>query len=253
MPTRESSWPPGTPCWVDYAAADIDQAKAFYTSVLGWAYTEGKPEFGGYLNALTKGRLAAGLMPKMDDSQPSAWVTYFASDDAAATVAAIESAGGRTVAGPHPVGTLGTMVVAVDPHGAVFGAWQAGDHTGVQIYNEPGSLVWNEAAMDDPEAAQRFYSAVFGFRFDPVEGAGGYATFAVGDTPLGGLGGHAPGSPQGWLVCFSVASADQAAAAVEAGGGKVQTAPMDTPFGRFAMVEDPWGAAFELMQPAPES
>jgi hypothetical protein len=189
-------------------------------------------------------------MPKMDASQPSAWVTYFATEDAAASVAAIEDAGGRTIAGPHP---LGTMVVAIDPQGVVFGAWQAGDHTGVQIYNEPGSLVWNEAAMSDPEASQRFYSQVFGFRFDPIEGAGGYATFAVGDAPLGGLGGQTPGSPQGWLVCFSVASTDQAAAAVEAGGGKVQTAPMDTPFGRFAAVEDPWGASFELMQALPET
>jgi uncharacterized protein len=24
--------------------------------------------------------------------------------------------------------------------------------------------------------------------------------------------------------------------------------PMDTPFGRFAIVEDPWGAPFEVMQ-----
>ena len=29
---------------------------------------------------------------------------------------------------------------------------------------------------------------------------------------------------------------------------KVTTAAMDTPFGRFAVLEDPWGAAFEVMQ-----
>ena len=38
------------------------------------------------------------------------------------------------------------------------------------------------------------------------------------------------------------ASADEAVAAVEAKGGKVTMPPMDTPFGRFAIVEDPWGA-----------
>ena len=39
-------------------------------------------------------------------------------------------------------------------------------------------------------------------------------------------------------------------AAVEAKGGKVTVPAMDTPFGRFAIVEDPWGAPFEVMGPA---
>jgi hypothetical protein len=253
MPVRDTSWPAGTPCWVDYSASDLDAAKTFYAAVLGWDYTEGKPEFGGYLNARTKGLLAAGIMPKMEASQPSVWMTYFATDDAAATVEAITGAGGSVIAGPHPVGSLGTMVVALDQQGVAFGAWQAADHTGVQIYNEPGALVWNEAAMPDPDAAKQFYSTVFGFRFDAIEGMDDYATFAIGEAPLGGLGGHSPGSPQGWMVCFSVASADDAAAAVESGGGKVQTAPMDTPYGRFAVVADPWGASFEVMQATADS
>jgi predicted enzyme related to lactoylglutathione lyase len=50
------------------------------------------------------------------------------------------------------------------------------------------------------------------------------------------------------LTCFSVPSTDDAVAATEAKGGKVTTAAMDTPFGRFAVLEDPWGAAFEVMQ-----
>jgi hypothetical protein len=221
--------------------------------VLGWEFTGGDPEFGGYLTCLTKDLGAAGMMPKMEPGQPSAWITYFATDDSDATAAAITAGGGTVIAGPHPVGTLGTMIVSVDPAGVAFGAWQAGEHTGVQIYNEPGALVWNEAAMPDTAAAQAFYSSVFGFRFDLVDGVDDYATFAIEGSPLGGLGGHSPGAPQGWLVCLSVASTDDAVAAVEAGGGKVHTSPQDTPFGRFAVVSDPWGAAFELMEPAPPS
>ncbi len=41
---------------------------------------------------------------------------------------------------------------------------------------------------------------------------------------------------------------DATVAAVEAGGGKVTMAPQDTPYGRFAVVEDPWGAPFSVMQ-----
>jgi predicted enzyme related to lactoylglutathione lyase len=248
MPTRDIPWPNGTPCWVDYGAADIDAAKAFYADLFGWEYTGGEPEYGGYLNATLKGEQAAGLGPRMDPNQPVAWTTYFATDDSDATVGRIREAGGTVVMEPMEVGPFGRMTIALDPQGNAFGLWEAGQHTGYRIYNEPGSLVWNEAAVDDSEAARAFYGAVFGFRFDEVPGAGGYTTFATGDRPLGGLGGHQPGSPKGWTVCFAVASTDEAVAKVEAVGGKVTMSPQDTEFGRFAVVEDPWGAPFSVMQ-----
>ena len=62
MPTRDTPWPNGTPCWVDYGAADLDATKAFYASVLGWEYTGGDPEFGGYLTATKNGENAAGML-----------------------------------------------------------------------------------------------------------------------------------------------------------------------------------------------
>jgi hypothetical protein len=112
-------------------------------------------------------------------------------------------------------------------------------------------VIWNDAALDDPAAAQAFYTAVFGFRFEEIDAASGYATFATDSAPLGGFGSHQPGSAKGWAVCFSVASADATVRAVEAGGGKVRMAPQDMPYGRFAVVEDPWGAPFSVMNELP--
>ena len=248
MPTRDTAWPAGTPCWIDYGAADIDATKAFYADVLGWQYTGGDPEYGGYLTCEVKGLQAAGMAPRMDPNAPPSWTTYFATDDADATAARIGEAGGSVVVEPMDVGPMGRMAVARDPQGNQFGIWQAGQHTGVRIYNEPGALVWNEAAVDDADAARKFYSSVFGFRFDEVEGAGGYTTFAVGEAPLGGLGAHQEGSPKGWTACFAVSSTDKAVEAVTSGGGKVTMAATDTPYGRFAVLEDPWGAPFSVMQ-----
>jgi predicted enzyme related to lactoylglutathione lyase len=247
MPTRDTAWPAGTPCWIDYGAVDIEAAKAFYTDVLGWTYTGGEAEYGGYLTCRTRGQAAAGMAPRMDPSAPPMWMTYFATDDAEATAARITEAGGTVVVAPMDVGALGRMVIAADPQGNAFGLWQAGQHTGATIFNEPGALVWNDAAVDDPVAARDFYGAVFGYSFDEVEGAGGYTTFAKGGNPLGGLGGHQPGSPKGWNCCFSVSSTDDAVAAVEQGGGKVIMPAQDTPYGRFALVADPWGAPFSVM------
>jgi predicted enzyme related to lactoylglutathione lyase len=248
MPTRDTAWPAGTPCWIDYAAADVDAAKDFYSNVLGWTYTGGEPEYGGYVTCQLRGLAAAGMVPRMDPSVPPSWTTYFATDDADATAARVTEAGGRVVMEPMDVGPLGRMAVAHDPQGNVFGLWQAGQHTGVDIYNEPGAVVWNEAAVDDPAAAREFYGAVFGFRFDAVEGAGDYTTFTTSDRPLGGLGEHQAGSPKGWTVCFSVGSTDAAVDAVTQGGGAVTTAAQDTPFGRFAVVSDAWSAPFSVMQ-----
>ena len=143
---------------------------------------------------------------------------------------------------------MGTMVIARDPQGNPFGLWQSGLHTGFRVYNEPGGVTWNEAAVDDADAARAFYSSVFDFRFDEMPDSGGYTTFATGDNPLGGLGGHQPGSPKGWTTCFSVPSVDDAVSAVESAGGTVTMAATDTSFGRFAVVEDPWGAPFSVME-----
>lgn len=190
-------------------------------------------------------------MAPQDPADPPRWTTYFATDDADPTAAKIAEAGGTVLMAPDDVGPMGRMALALDPTGSVFGLWQAGEHTGVRIYNEPGALVWNEAATGDQKAAREFYAAVFGFTFDDLEGMediGGYATFSTGGDPLGGLGGVAPGAPTGWGTCFSVASTDDAVAVVQRGGGKVRMAAEDTPYGRFAVVEDPWGAPFSVMQ-----
>jgi hypothetical protein len=252
MPTRNTPWPDGTPCWIDYGAADPTAAKSFYGSLLGWDWTEDSPEYGGYVNALKDGRQAAGLGPLTDPGDSPAWTTYFATSDAAATCERIRAAGGTVVVEPMEVGPMGTMVIALDPQGNGFGLWQAGTHTGVEIHNEPGSLVWNDAAVDDPAAAREFYTAVFGYRFDEVEGMDGYATFRTDERPIGGLGPLAPGAPKGWATCFAVASADDTVAAVEAAGGKVTMAAEDTEFGRFAVVTDLWGASFSVMEVPPE-
>src|SRR3954447_9035523 len=87
MPTRDTPWPDGTPCWVDYGSADIDATKRFYADLLGWEYSGGEPEFGGYLTATRNGEQAAGLGPQQDPDDPPRWTTYFATSDAAATAA----------------------------------------------------------------------------------------------------------------------------------------------------------------------
>src|SRR3712207_8163043 len=104
MPTRNTPWPAGTPCWIDYGASEIDAAKDFYGRLFGWEFEGGDPDYGGFLNAPRNGEPAAGLGPLMNPADSPGWTTYFATDDAAATAARIREAGGTVVVEPMEVG-----------------------------------------------------------------------------------------------------------------------------------------------------
>src|SRR3954462_9229895 len=113
MPTRHTPRPPRPPCWVDYGPSDLEPTKTFSADLLGWEYTGGEPEFGGYLTATRNGEQAEGLGPQQDPDDPPRWTTYFATDDAAAPAVRIRDAGGTVVVAPMEVGPMGTMVIAL--------------------------------------------------------------------------------------------------------------------------------------------
>jgi predicted enzyme related to lactoylglutathione lyase len=252
MTTRTSPWPAGVPCWADLATPDVGAAKAFYAAVLGWDYQDTGDEYRGYVLAQRDGHATAGIGP-LPEGAPNAWTLYMASDDADATAAAVTANGGVVVVPPADVGDVGRMAIAADPTGAAFGVWQPGQHIGAGLVNEPGGITWEDLRSPDPDTARAFYSAVFGYDTQALDGApGDYTTFTLagGEAPLGGIGGMmgADGMPAHWLIYFSVASTDDAVAAAEAGGGTVIAPAFDTPFGRMAGVADPLGATFWLAQ-----
>ncbi|HYW31773.1 MAG TPA: VOC family protein [Gemmatimonas sp.] len=116
-----------------------------------------------------------------------------------------------------------------------------------------GSPIWFDVMSSDPEAARKFYSALFGWTFE----VGGpdtnfYAMGRKGGSNVAGMGPMPPGAPMpsAWNVYFGVASADETAKRVTDAGGQVMMAPMDVmEFGRMAMCADPTGAMFGLWQP----
>jgi predicted enzyme related to lactoylglutathione lyase len=256
MPTRKDPWPAGTPCWIDLAVPDVAAATEFYGPVTGWTFVDSGEEFGHYNIARTNDRAAAAIGPIQEEGQPTAWTVYLASDDADATAKRIADNGGTVLAEPFDVPGNGRMLVALDTCGGAFGVWQAAGTIGTEIYNEPGSLTWTDSRLTDPEAGKAFYSAVFGYTYEPVPGApDDHATFQVNGEVAGGMGGMMggpPGVPSHWLAYFSVADVDASVAAAERGGGTVLMRPEDTPFGRMGILTDPFGATFALHGPTVE-
>jgi predicted enzyme related to lactoylglutathione lyase len=250
MPIRDTPWPNGTPCWTDLAVPDIAAATQFYSAVIGWSFVDSGEDFGHYNVAQTNGRAAAAIGPLQQEGQPSVWTIYLASDDADATAKLVGENGGRVLVEPMDIPGTGRMCIALDAAGGTFGVWQAAGVIGAEIYNEAGSMVWEDARLADPAAGKRFYSAVFGYTYAPVEGTpDDYETFSVNGEVAGGMGGMmgAPeGTPSHWMPYFSVPDVDAAVAAAERGGGTVTMPPMDTPYGLMSGLVDPFGAVFSL-------
>ena len=80
-------------------------------------------------------------------------------------------------------------------------------------------------------------------------GDGQYTVFEAGGQQVGGsMAPPMPGVPNHWQVYFAIADADAAAAKVGELGGAVMVEPFDIPVGRIAVVSDPQGAVFSIIQ-----
>jgi uncharacterized protein len=256
-----TTYAPGTPCWVDLGTPDIDKAVDFYAEVLGWEVppSENPEETGGYRIGEVGGKPAAGMMPLMQEGQPSAWTTYISTDDADATAAKVRDAGGQVVVEPMDVMDLGRMAAFTDPTGAFFGVWQAASFQGAGIVGESGAVVWNELNTRDPDRAKEFYGQVFGWETRPFESEGGppYLTVHVGGEERGVAGimdtrAFSQDAPPHWMVYFAVDDVDDVAERAKERGGAIAQEPMDVPdVGRIAVLHDPTGAHFAVLKPNP--
>lgn len=254
MTTYSQAKPPGTPTWLDLTSPDAGAARAFYHAVFGWEYDIGGPEYGNYTTARVGERAAVGFVGNEPDAppMPAAWNLYFATDNIEADVARAVALGAQVLYPAMVVAVFGSMATLQDPTGAGFSLWQAGQHIGSQVTDEPGSAAWHELYTTDAKAARDFYTALLGATADPMPGDMEYYVLKHGDKELCGIMQIDPAWGEfatQWITYFAVASADDTAALILSHGGKVMGNVDDSPFGRFVAVTDPAGAAFKVIQP----
>lgn len=126
---------------------------------------------------------------------------------------------------------------------------------------EASNFIWYELMTPDPAGAARFYGAVVGWTIasegQPTAGGVDYRMIGRGDG--GNAGGLlalnadmiAGGARPLWIGYIHAGDVDAEIEAIKADGGSVQMPAMDIPVGRIAMVTDPQGAAFYIMDPVP--
>jgi predicted enzyme related to lactoylglutathione lyase len=245
--------PEGTPCWADAMFGDVEGAKRFYGDVLGWTFGEASSEYGNYTQAYVDGKAVAAVVPPMPGQEgQSQWCLYLASPDAAATATKIRENGGEVLMEPMRVGDFGTMCLAREPSGAVFGVWQGGAHEGFEVSGVPGAYAWAEVFTREPAKADGFFPAVFPYSAKGMDDAGiDYRVYNVGENTVIGrmeMGEEFPPEVPSYVnVYFAVANCDDAVAKATELGGTLRFGPMDSPFGRFAALSDPQGASFSVI------
>lgn len=199
-------------------------------------------------------RALVGMMrqqqEQVDMGLPPMWNTYITVNDLEATVGKVAAAGGSVMAQPMEVMDAGRMAVIVDPVGGVVCLWQAKEHVGSEIVNEPGAFTWAELHTTDQVAVADFFGKVFRWKASKEDlGPGMQMTvFSVGDDVVASaMDVPMPGVPPHWQVYFGVDDCDAACAKVTELGGSILMPPMDAAPGRMAAVTDPAGAAFSII------
>jgi len=247
----------GAPCWMDLSSSDVERAKTFYGALFGWSTTDTGDEFGNYNIVSKDGADIAGMagkMPGMD--MPDAWTIYFAARDLLATLEAVKQAGGQVMFDAMEIGDQGSMAIVADPSGAAVGLWQPNQRKGFELHGEHGAPAWHELLTRDFAAATAFYATVLGVELADMAGgeeAGpAYKTINVDGSMHAGIMDAAEGIlpdgvPSVWTIYWGVDDTDATAAKAQELGGSVLAPAADTPFGRFAMLADPTGAAFSII------
>jgi predicted enzyme related to lactoylglutathione lyase len=119
-----------------------------------------------------------------------------------------------------------------------------------------GNPCWYEltTGAGDLTSAEDFYRSVLGWTIEDsgMEGFDYHLAKADGAMVAGMMAAPEadPAMPPFWLVYFAVDDADAFATRAEAAGARVHRPPADIPgTGRFAILSDPQGAAFGVLQP----
>lgn len=246
----------GAPCWVDLSSSDPDRARTFYGELFGWSAEPSVPRNGsGHLTFSSNGAPVCGCTrsdPGADTTDT--WTVYLSSDDAGATVASAAACGGRVLLSVVEVPGQGSMAVVADPGGAIVGVWQPAGHTGFATVNEPGTPNWFELDTGGYEAAVTFYERVFGWATEVMSDTADYryTTLGEGQAAVAGIfdaTAYLPeGAPASWVSYWGVENLEPLVVRAQELGGAVVQPTFDTPFGRIAMLADPMGAVFKVLE-----
>jgi predicted enzyme related to lactoylglutathione lyase len=253
----------GKVIFVELVTPDIAAAKQFYAGLFGWTYHDLQAGGITYAEATLDGHPVAGLVqrdiPAGEHRQP-AWLSFLSVRDVDATKASASQHGAKVLFEPRDFPDRGREAVFADPRGAVFAVLASTSGDPPDVLAAPGEWIWSSLITSDSDTAAAFYQALFDYEVFELPAENGaqhlllasdnYARASVNSPPA-----DTPNTHPHWLNYVRVDDAAKMTAKVVALGGRVLVEPrVDRHGGKVAVVADPQGAPFGLLEwPSTES
>lgn len=245
----------GYPVWHDLFTSDVENARSFYSNLLGWSYhVEHASDFVWHAGEadyplIVVSNEAHGGMVKTHGNQPPQWLAFVDVDDVDLITQRAQSMGADIIRAPFDIPGVGYCSVIADPQGALISPFKA-----CHGYAPPKNLfVWEQLISRDVAASSVFYCVLFDWSIlaKSSESLGHYTIFHASDnTPLAGVfgrTGHLPDTSQ-WIPYFPVAKLPQAIEHATSLGAKALMSNSDMEdLGDFAIFNDPTGSLFGLV------
>lgn len=246
----------GAPSWVDLSTPDVAGSERFYTGLFGWSTATTTGPMGAYTIGSVGSFEVAGMMahPADMEGRPALWTVFFTVNDAEATLATIDSVEGTIAQEAFEIPGGAHVGVALDPAGAVFAVVSGGPRpTGEYLRSAPGSVAWVELLTREPATMMSFYEQVF--HWSPVtDPATHYVTWHSDGAVAGGMmamPSEVPvEAPAHWAVYFAVSDCQAIQHRCEQLGGRVLHPATAVGEMCFAVLADPQGATFHVLQGA---
>ena len=250
---KRTEYVEGTPSWIDLCCKDVEAAKSFYSALFDWSFEETPSDEGPPYIMIKKGDGEVAGLTKQGPKQekmPAMWNVYATVKNVDVTTEKAKSAGAQVTMEPMDVMDAGRMSFIIDPFGAALGLWQSNKHIGATVVNEPGAFTWAEIFAPDTDKVTAFYKEVLGLEKEVLDmGDEPYTAFKAGDrTVAGTMPPPMEEVPSHWHTYFGTADCAKTMEDAKAAGGTIKAGPIDTPVGQMAVIQDPQGAVFSVIQ-----
>jgi uncharacterized protein len=247
----------GKVIFLELVTPDLAATKRFYGDLFGWTFRDIEADTTQYAEALLDGRPVAGLvhraLPASEHRQP-AWLSFFAVSDVDTAEKIAVQQGAKMLFAPHSFPDRGREAVFADPQGAVFAVLASSSGDPPDFLAAPGEWIWSSLITRDPDADAAFYKTLFGYDIFELPASAGarhlllashdYARASVNTLPA-----NTTDAYPYWLNYVRVEDTAKMTAKVVALGGRVLVEPwVDRHGGRVAVVADPVGAPFGLLE-----
>jgi uncharacterized protein len=243
--------------WEDLVTPDLAAAERFYGGLFGWTFSHIRAGSTNYAVAMLDGRPIAGLMEKAIPSgehHQSAWLTFMAVSDVDAAKRVAVAHGAKVLADTKSYPMRGRQSVLSDPEGAVFAILASSSGDSPDYLPVAGEWIWSSLHAKEAGVEAAFYQELFGYDVFDLPSDDGlehlilssddYARASANSLPGGSMRRH----PH-WLNFVRVDNAASMTAKVISMGGHVLVEPRaDRHGGMLAVVADPGGAPFGLME-----